>query len=233
MRQFYTFYLLAVWSVLFSSCDDGDLPVATPEEADGFKATMQVSFRGLEAWPSAYDLVFAAYGTDAETPLLSKQIAAPKSESDVVTLSLNGLPDETQALGISLLTKGRKLIYSYYLCPSDGKDIVLPVDQIDVACFDRIQTQVLDRYCVACHGDSDHAAAGLHLSTGKSYSSLVNQVADLSPEGRYYVLPGSAKKSFLPQILSEDIVRYNHTDVLPEAELLTLINTWIDNGAKE
>ena len=35
----------------------------------------------------------------------------------------------------------------------------------------------------------------------------------------------------LYSILTEDIVRYNHTDVLPEAELVALIKTWINQGA--
>lgn len=224
-------YLLAVFSILFSSCDDGDLPIATSEETGGFKASIQLTFQGIEAWPSAYQLVFAAYGEDKETPILSKQIAAPKSETEEVSLTLNGLPEETRSVGISLLTKGRKLIYSYYSTTTDGKDFLLPVKQIDIACFDRIQEQIFDRYCVACHGDTDHAAAGLHLSKGKSYPALVNQIADLSPEDACYVQPGSAKKSFLYSILTEDIVRYNHTDVLPEAELVALIKIWINQGA--
>ena len=100
-------YLLAVFSILFSSCDDGDLPIATSEETGGFKASIQLTFQGIEAWPSAYQLVFAAYGEDKETPILSKQIAAPKSETEEVSLPLNGLPDETRSVAISLLTKGR------------------------------------------------------------------------------------------------------------------------------
>lgn len=39
--------------------------------------------------------------------------------------------------------------------------------------------------------------------------------------------------SFLIDILTGDIVNYNHTDVLPQDELVTLIKTWIRDGAKE
>lgn len=228
-------HLIFAVFLLLTSCDDGDLVTQEAGEAEGLKATMQVSFSGTKAWPSAYLMVLAAYGDDKEIPLMSKQISAPKSESEQVSLTLNGLPDNTKTIGISILTKGRKLIYNYYtydISQATG-DVTLPVETIDIASYDRIQHQMFDRYCVACHDATGHASAGLHLADGISYKALVSQPAQLSDKGWMLVKPGDAGNSFLSHILTEDIVKYNHTDVLPESELVTLIKTWIANGAKE
>lgn len=226
-------YLTALF--ICSACDDGDIIPKKTGDDTGTKATMEVTFSGLGAWPSAYPIVLAAYGDDTETPLMSKQIAAPKSESETVSLTLNGLPEQTKTIGISILTKGRKLIYNYYTYAIDPsvEEVTLPVKAIDIASYDRIQQQVFDRYCVACHNATEQASAGLHLSNGISYKALVNQPATLSEKGWMLVQPGNAANSFLPHILTEDVVKYNHTDVLPEDELVTLIKTWIANGAKD
>lgn len=228
-------YIFFAVFLLFSSCDDGDLQPEVSGGTEGLKATMQVTFSELKAWPSAYNLVLAAYGTDTENPLMSKQIPQPKSEDEIVDITLNGLSENTQIIGISILTKGRKLIYNYYTynISNSEEDVILPVKTINIASFDRIQHQVFDNYCTACHGAGDRAAAGLYLTNGKSHSALVNVQASLSPTGKMLVKPGMPSQSFLIDILTEDIVNYNHADVLPQDELLTLIKTWITNGAKE
>lgn len=233
-RIIYTFF--AVFLML-TSCDDGDLHPTEAGGADGLQVSLQATFSGLKAWPAAYQLTLAAYGTDTENPLMSIQVPEPKSESETVSISLNGIPDETKTISISMLTKGRKLIYNYYtysMSDATGTgNITLPVKEIDVASFDRIQHQVFNNYCAACHGAGDRAAAGLYLTEGKSHAALVNTIAFLSATNKKLVDPGMPSQSFLTDILTQDIVNYNHIDVLPEAELVTLIKTWITNGAKE
>ncbi len=165
---------------------------------------------------------------------MSKQIPAPKSEDETVSLDLNGLHEDAKTIGISILTKGRKLIYNFYTYDiSNGTDdVTLPVSKIDIASYDRIQHQVFDNYCAACHGAGDKAAAGLYLTEGKSFTNLVNEKSTLSTSKKR-VEPGMPSYSFLIDILTGDIVNYNHTDVLPQDELVTLIKTWIRDGAKE
>ncbi|RHJ92132.1 hypothetical protein [Parabacteroides bouchesdurhonensis] len=228
-KLFFAVFLLLI------SCDDGDLHPEGTGEAEGLKATMEVSFSGLKAWPSAYQMVLAAYGNDTENPLMSKQISVPKSENDIVVLDLNGLPEEARTIGISILTKGRKLVYNYYTYDIGNatEDVVLPISQINVASFDRIQHQVFDNYCAPCHDAGDKAAAGLSLTDGKSYMSLVKVKANLSATNKNRIEPGMPSQSFLVDILTEDIVNYNHTDVLPQEELVTLIKEWITQGAKD
>lgn len=228
----YTFFAVIL---MLTSCDDGDLHPIEAGRADGRRIILQTTYSGLNAWPSAYQLTLAAYGTDTENPLMSVQIPKPKSENEEVSINLNGIPDETKTIGISILTKGRKLIYNFYTYTirddSDMNEITLPVREIDVASFDRIQHQVFNNYCAACHGAGDRAAAGLYLTEGKSHAELVNAKSTLTDKMR--VDPGMPSQSFLINILTQDIVNYNHTDVLPEEELATLIKTWITNGAKE
>lgn len=228
----YTFFAVIL---LLSSCDDGDLHPIEAGGADGRKVSLQATCGSIQAWPSAYQLTLAAYGTDTENPLMSVQIPKPKSENEEISISLNGIPDETKTIGISILTKGRKRIYNYYTYAvqdaPEADQITLPVREIDIACFDRIQQQVFNNYCAACHGAGDRAAAGLYLTEGKSHAALVGTKATLT--GKMRVDPGMPSQSFLIDILTRDIVNYNHTDVLPEEELITLVRTWITNGAKE
>ena len=47
------------------------------------------------------------------------------------------------------------------------------------------------------------------------------------------VRPGSAEESFLHVILHENIVKYDHTNVITTSSTLTLLDDWINNGAKE
>ena len=63
--------------------------------------------------------------------------------------------------------------------------------------------------------------------------TLVDVVADKSEEGLKLVKPGSAEESFLHVILHENIVKYDHTNVITTSSTLTLLDDWINNGAKE
>ena len=51
-----------------------------------------------------------------------------------------------------------------------------------------------------------------------------------------YVIPGEPDNSFLIDILSENILGHNHTDIFngsETTEVNNLLNAWINNGAKE
>ncbi len=221
--------------LLLTSCDDGDIHLRNAGGAKGGTVIMRVSFSDLQAWPSAYQIVLAAYGKDMENPLMSKQIPEPKSEEQMVELDLNGLPEETEMVAVSLLTKGRKRICNFYAYQLDrvDTDIVLPVERISLAAFSRIQQQIFNSYCTACHGVGERAAAGLFLTEGKSHAALVDIPANLSGTGKMRVKPEEWRQSFLIEVLTEDILKYNHTDVLPQDELLTVLKTWISNGADD
>lgn len=220
---------------LFAACDDGKIYPPEPEEVTGLKATLTVRFSNLPAWPDAYQMVFAAYGENKEIPQMSKMISLPASESEEVSLTLNGLAEDVQTVAVSILTKGRKRIYNLYTYDMSQAttDVILPVSRIDVASLERIQSQVFNNHCAACHGATGTAAAGLFLTSGTSHKALVDVNSTLSETGMYLVKPEDPAESFLIKVLKEDIVKYNHTDVLPESELITLMETWIKDGARE
>lgn len=214
-----------------NACDDGDIYPDPPGRVTGRKATLSARFSGLDAWPEAYQLVLAGFGDDTRVPDISIVIQKPASPQEEVTMTMSGISDGVKTISVSVLTKGRELLHHYYTYDvEEGTgEIVLPELAIDVAEYPRIQEQVFDNYCAACHGAGNSAAAGLYLTAGRSYEALVNRTSHLG-NGKSLVVPGNANASFLMDILENDIVGYNHTDVLPEQELVTLIETWIKNG---
>jgi len=234
-KEYYLFLIMAMLSVLAISCDDGRIYPDDTTEVSGGKATMEVTFSGEGAWPQEYMLIFAAFGEEGKIPVKSKIISQPDKMDSPVSVTLNGLNEDTKTISIAVVNKGRELIYDFYSYPIDDpdKEIVLPVTEIDLARYDRVQQQVFNAYCIRCHGAGTNAAADLDLTATHGYKSLVNQPALLSEEGLSLVAPGQPSRSFLMKILREDIIQYNHTDVLPEAELIDLIETWIKNGAEE
>ena len=219
--------------MLTTSCDDGDLKPQSNSSETGRRISMQVNFNALKAWPQNYVLTLAAFGADQETPLVSKQFAQPEKESDIQTLELSGLPDDAQTIQIALLTKGRKLIYSFYTHTLDDgdEDVMLLAENLSLASYGRIQQQVFNQYCTACHGAGDRAAGSLYLTADKSHAMLVNATAHAAITNKKRVEPAMPSQSFLIEILEEDLLNYNHTDVLPHDELVTLLKTWISNGA--
>ena len=108
--------------MLTTSCDDGDLKPQSNSSETGRRISMQVNFNALKAWPQNYVLTLAAFGADQETPLVSKQFAQPEKESDIQTRELSRLPDDAQTIQIALITKGGKLIYSFYTHTLDDGD---------------------------------------------------------------------------------------------------------------
>lgn len=216
----------------FSACDDGNIYPKEKEDVSGASATIQVRFTGREAWPDAYKLVFAGFDENTEVPSISKIISKPASDTATQTVTLHGLTDDIKTLNISLLGKGRNLIYNFYSysIPENSDHILLPVEEINLAELSRVQAQIFDLHCTRCHGAGNHAAANLDLTAGHSQAALQNTPTVTGPIGTFRVVPGNIEKSFLHQILTEDCIEgYNHTDVLPEEELLSLIETWIKN----
>ena len=66
------------------------------------------------------------------------------------------------------------------------------------------------------------------------YTADYTEQADtIRLEGLKLVKPGSAEESFLHVILHENIVKYDHTNVITTSSTLTLLDDWINNGAKE
>lgn len=82
-------------------------------------------------------------------------------------------------------------------------------------------------------GASNHAAAGLYLTDGRSRESLVG-VRSALVDGAMRVSPGNARASVLWQAVATDVSaawRYDHTVEIPSESTRRLIEAWIDGGA--
>ncbi len=221
---------------LLPGCDEGTVyPEETPSHS--MFANLSITIKGKEAWPQKDLIVLAAFGDDPSTPVSTTVIPEPTASGNTASVKL-GLSGEEKTIAVSLVTKGttRQVLYNFYTYQVDElkEDINLEVTEIDLASFGRIQKQIFDANCVACHGGSTSAAAGLYLTEGKSYNATVDITSSLSKEGKKIVCPGKPDESFVMDILQGDIVRYNHSDIFAStAEYITLMKTWIEEGAKK
>ncbi len=232
-KRFVSALLLTVFTLL-TGCDEGKVyPEGTTVHT--MFARLDVTLKGKEAWPQKDLIVLAAFGDDTSLPLSTTVIPEPTAASNTASVSL-GLTGSEKTLAVSIVTKGttRQVLYNFYTYPISefSEEITLPIKEIDLASFDRIQTQIFDANCVACHGGSTTAAAGLYLTEGKSYEAIVGRAASLSGEGKMIVCPEKLDDSFIMDILQSDILRYNHSDIFASTpEFITLMKTWITEGA--
>lgn len=218
---------------LLFSCDEGTI---YPEETTdtGRTATLTLSFEGLGAWPKKNYLSVAGFKEGEDRPIIAKRLNNPNSEEKEISLTLNGLEKGITQLCIAVISNGQNLVYTYYTYPIDDsmEHITVPPVHIDLATFDRVQQQVFNLNCTACHGASTHLAGNLDLREGNSYRALVNVEASLAEDKKLYVAPGKPEESFLLDILQENIY---HTDLFNSTgkqEIMGLIKTWISKGAQ-
>ena len=234
-REVYSFISgLLLFSCLAISCDDGkiyDENNQTEREGGTVKLTAQIN--GIDSWPGGYSVVLAGFTPDNAFAQTAKGIS--QTADGTINMVLAGIPSEVTQIEVCVINKLRKRIASFYTADytEQADTIRLDAGKLDASMFNSIQTEIFNRSCTACHGGSTEPAAGLYLTEGKSYKALVDVVADKSEEGLKLVKPGSAEESFLHVILHENIVKYDHTNVITTSSTLTLLDDWINNGAKE
>ena len=233
--EFYSFISgLLLFSCLAISCDDGkiyDENNQTEREGGTVKLTAQIN--GIDSWPGGYSVVLAGFTPDNAFAQTAKGIS--QTADGTINMVLAGIPSEVTQIEVCVINKLRKRIASFYTADytEQADTIRLDAGKLDAGMFNSIQTEIFNRSCTACHGGRTEPAAGLYLTEGKSYKALVDVVADKSEEGLKLVKPGSAEESFLLVILHENIVKYDHTNVITTSSTLTLLDDWINNGAKE
>jgi hypothetical protein len=98
--------------------------------------------------------------------------------------------------------------------------------------FSDIQTKVFNVSCAlsGCHGSTNNQA-GLLLTTGNSYSNLVNVQSVLFPQYKR-VEPNNSTNSLLIKILKGEVtprMPFNRTPL--SNAVIDSIAKWIDNGA--
>ena len=188
------------------SCDDGRIYPESATSADGKTVVMEGELEGFDNWASNYRVSIAGFEqADDEYASVSKVI----TESDIK----DGKADATETVKMDIGT-------------------------LNISMFNTIQQNFFNTTCANCHGASNRAAAGLFLTEGKSYQALVD-VNSKKVEGRKLVETNNAANSVLHMVLNQQEVAgisMAHRDLVSEKNeqtILPLIDSWINNGAKE
>ena len=219
---------------LAASCDDGRLyadRLILPEE--GRVVRLTATLDGLDTWADGYSVVLAGFGEGSDYAVIAKSVQA--ADDGTVDITMSGVAEEVTTLEVCAINRIRKRVATYYeLDCSTLADDTLRIDagRLDVGMFATIQQDIFDRTCTGCHGEG----RWLDLSAGASHRTLVGQPSTVF-EGRTRVLPGHADESVLYTILTTDesanLGTDHQTQFTLSEEQFTLIEDWIDDGAKE
>ena len=243
MRRLIAISAIFTGLITLQSCDEGrlyeeDIPIS-PE---GRTVTLTAKLTGVGTWPdpSMY-VVLAGFNDDSEYALINKSVPLPQNDGDEVTVQLSGIKENVTRVELCVVNRLRKHIVSFYTINEtelvSSNEIEVNAGTLNVGMYNTIQERVFNATCVNCHGASTSAAAGLYLTAGRSYESIVGKSSKKLPEMNI-VEPGDASKSALYQALSTDVSitnawHYNHTAEVVDEGLLALIRQWITHGAKE
>ena len=228
-----TMSLLALLAVT-TSCDDGRLyadRLIIPEE--GRVVRLTVTLEGLNTWSDGYSIVLAGFEDGSDYTVIAKPVQA--AGDGTVDIVMSGVSEEVTTLELCAINRIRKRVATYYEldCSTVGDDTIrIDAGTLDVGMFATIQQDIFDRTCTGCHGEG----RWLDLSAGASHRTLVGQPSTVF-EGRTRVLPGHADESVLYTILTTDesanLGTDHQTQFTLSEEQFTLIEDWIDDGAKE
>ena len=232
-------YALAVLALI--SCDDGRIYPETVTLSEGKTVVMEGVLNGLEGWPGAYRVSIAGFeGADDEYASMSKVITSGDVTNGRVSIELSGIKENITLVRLCILDRLRKHIVTFKeVDVSNATETVkMDVGTVDVSMFNAIQQSYFSTTCANCHGASNRAAAGLYLTEGRSYQALVD-VPSTKVEGLKLVETNNAANSVLHMVLNQQSVEgisMDHRDLVSEKNELTilpLIDSWINNGAKE
>ena len=233
--------LLAVTAMGLTACDDGRIYPETAASSEGKTVRLEGVLEGLENWTSAYRVSIAGFeNADDDYASVSKVISASDVTDGKVSIELSGIKENVTLVRLCVLDRLRKHIVTFSEEDiSKATDVVkMDVGVIDISMFNAIQQAFFNTTCANCHGASNRAAAGLYLTEGKSYEALVD-VDSKKVEGKKLVETNNANNSVLHMVLTQPSVEgvsMAHRDLVSEKNdqtILPLIDSWINNGAKE
>jgi len=230
--------LTALTVLALTACDDGRIYEKTVSYKEGRVVKLNATLSGLTNWPDDYSVALAGFDGTDDYAVISKAIS--KTADGQVTVVLSGINDEVNSVRLCVLDRLRRQVMSFRdMELEQTRDTVyMEAGEVDVSMLNAIQQAYFNTTCANCHGASNRAAAGLYLTQGRSYAALVGQPSTKVP-GINMVEPGSAASSLLHRILHEEQVEgisMTHRDLVSEQNeqnILPLIDSWINNGAKE
>ena len=223
------------------ACDDGRIYPETNTSAEGKTVVMEGVLEGFDSWSSNYHVSIAGFEeADDEYASVSKVITASDIKDGKALVELSGIKDNVKLVRFCILDRLRRQIVDFKEVDISNatEPVKMDVGTIDISMFNAIQQNFFNTTCANCHGASNRAAAGLFLTEGKSYQALVDVVSK-KVEGKKLVETNNAANSVLHMVLNQQSVEgisMDHRDLVSEKNeetLLPLIDSWINNGAKE
>ncbi len=225
--------------IVLSSCDDGRIYEKEVTFKEGKVVKMTGTLTGIDSWGEGYNVALAGFDDTDKYAIISRVIHTTE-EGGKINIDLSGIDEEATHIELCILNRLRQRVATVKEMPlEDTRDTIrFEIGDVDVSMLNIIQQQVFNNSCTACHGDNGRAASGLNLTAGNSYGAMVN-VPSKKVEGLNIVTPGDKENSVLHLLLNTELSsswRQNHSDMLNKertSALLTLIDDWIDNGAKQ
>ncbi len=223
---------------LLCSCDEGDIRNEfTATDSTGFSVRLTADAADADTWSSSYHLALAGFNSTDNYASIAKNIDTANGTT-ALNLTLSGIPGDVTTVELCVLDGLRRRITTIASVnvegTAPGTTVGFDAGRVDASMFGAIQRDLFTTTCANCHGASNHTAAGLYLTEGRSRESLVG-VASEVVDGAVRVVPGDASASILYQALASDISaswHYDHSVEVPSTTTLDMIRSWIDNGAR-
>lgn len=230
--------------LLLGSCDDGTIEEKQVSTTVGKIVKVEGHVTGLHTWPLRYNVSVAGFTADADNEVapyatISKVLTADSLGN--VSIVMSAISGNVQNVELCVLNSLRQRVMTFasqdISSENEGDTIRIDFGTVDVSMLGAIQAGIFNASCTGCHGGNGFSAAGLSLTEGNSYASLVNQASTKVP-GKNRVTPGDAANSVLYEVINDSTFtttwRENHSDILNKERainLIGLVRDWIDNGA--
>lgn len=223
---------------LFTGCDDGRIypKEVTATAQDGRTVKITGNITGQNTWADGYEVVLAAFDDKSNYALAAKNIPADSN----VSMTMNAIPVEAKTIELCVINRLRQRVVTILktdIIPTTSPHDTIRIDvgTIHTSMLATIQKNVFTPRCATCHGGSQQAAAGIHLTDGNTYKSIVGKPSRRVRD-KHIVEAGHSTESVLDLMLHTDISRtwgYDHSNADLNDEWKNIITRWIDNGALE
>ncbi|MBQ7683426.1 MAG: hypothetical protein IJT48_02960 [Bacteroidaceae bacterium] len=218
------------------ACDEGDIQEQNPEaQTSGKVAQLTAHISGLDSWSSQYGVVLAGFAEGSDYAVVQKRLTEAGDGNVETTMNLTS--DDVATIELCVTNRLRQRVVTFASAPISqmlGDTLRLDAGDVNAGMFQSIQDLVFTTTCARCHGLGNSPAANLSLAEGQSYAALVSHDAS-RPERGVRVVPGDAEASLLHKVIHGDSaagVSFDHSNMIKESTTITLIDSWINAGAK-
>lgn len=211
--------------LLFVSCTKDDA-----SETLKYGISGKLIIEDSQNWPTHNQLLeVAIYEQGTQNQVANTTIN--NTESAEISFIIPNIPAGTYDLSV-LVTENSITKSVLYTKSQINLTADVNVNDINITLltYARIQEQVFNS-CLACHGNSNQAAANLYLTEAESYNNLVNVQSVKSNLLR--VKPNESTLSFLINVLERSEINFEHSGSYTATEGdIQLVKNWINQGAK-